>query len=100
LELKLKNIKIESIEESYYEGDVFNLELKSNDALNDDLFWINGQTGIVTHNCFPKDLDAMIHLMIQNDIEPLMLEATREKNNKVRKNRDWEKMKGRAVSEN
>jgi UDPglucose 6-dehydrogenase len=59
----------------------------------------DGDFGFGGH-CFPKDLDAMIHLMIQNDIEPLMLEATREKNNKVRKNRDWEKMKGRAVSEN
>jgi len=28
-----------------------------------------------------------------------VLEATREKNDQVRKNRDWESMKGRAISE-
>jgi len=32
------------------------------------------------------------------DIIPLMLSATDFKNNNVRKNRDWEQMKGRAVS--
>jgi hypothetical protein len=32
------------------------------------------------------------------DIIPLMLAATDVKNNEVRKNRDWEQMKGRAVS--
>ena len=58
----------------------------------------DGDFGFGGH-CFPKDLDAMIYLMIKNDLEPIMLEATREKNNRVRKNRDWEKMKGRAVSE-
>lgn len=58
----------------------------------------DGDFGFGGH-CFPKDLDAMIYLCSQNNIEPLMLEAAREKNNKVRKNRDWEKMKGRAVSE-
>jgi hypothetical protein len=31
-------------------------------------------------------------------LTPVILESAREKNNKVRKNRDWEKMKGRAVS--
>jgi UDPglucose 6-dehydrogenase len=58
----------------------------------------DGDFGFGGH-CFPKDLDAMIYLMIQNNIEPTILEAAKEKNNKVRKNRDWEKMKGRAVSE-
>jgi UDPglucose 6-dehydrogenase len=58
----------------------------------------DGDFGFGGH-CFPKDLDAMIYLMIQNNIEPTILEAAREKNNKVRKNRDWEKMKGRAISE-
>lgn len=58
----------------------------------------DGDLGYGGH-CFPKDLDAMIFLMIQNNITPTMLEATRKKNNAVRKNRDWETMKGRAISE-
>ena len=58
----------------------------------------DGDFGYGGH-CFPKDLDAMIYLMMQNSIVPTILEATREKNDLVRKNRDWETMKGRAVSE-
>ena len=57
----------------------------------------DGDFGFGGH-CFPKDLDAMIYLMVKNDVDPVILESAREKNNKVRKNRDWEKMKGRAVS--
>tara|TARA_R110002167_G_scaffold321233_1_gene527115 strand:+ start:15913 stop:16770 length:858 start_codon:yes stop_codon:yes gene_type:complete len=57
----------------------------------------DGDFGYGGH-CFPKDLDAMIFMAWQAEIIPLMLEATREKNNKVRKNRDWERMPGRAVS--
>jgi len=37
-------------------------------------------------HCFPKDLDAMIYLMVKNDVDPIILESAREKNNKVRKN--------------
>ena len=40
----------------------------------------------------------MIYLMTQNNIESVMLKATKEKNDIVRKNRDWESMPGRAVS--
>ncbi len=57
----------------------------------------DGDFGYGGH-CFPKDLDAMIYIALSLGIEPLMLEATKNKNNKVRKNRDWEKMPGRAVS--
>ena len=57
----------------------------------------DGDFGFGGH-CFPKDLDAMIYLMVKNDVDPVILESAREKNNKVRKNRDWEKMKGRAIS--
>ena len=57
----------------------------------------DGDKGFGGH-CFPKDLDAMIYLMTQNNIESVILKATKEKNNIVRKNRDWESMPGRAVS--
>jgi UDPglucose 6-dehydrogenase len=58
----------------------------------------DGDFGYGGH-CFPKDLDAMIYLMTQNNVNPTVLESAREKNDSVRKNRDWETMKGRAVSE-
>lgn len=58
----------------------------------------DGDFGFGGH-CFPKDLDAMIYLAHELDLNPLVLKCTKLKNNSVRKNRDWEKMKGRAVSE-
>jgi nucleotide sugar dehydrogenase len=57
----------------------------------------DGDFGYGGH-CFPKDIDAMIYLAKTFNAKPLILEATRQKNNTVRKNRDWENMKGRAVS--
>lgn len=57
----------------------------------------DGDFGYGGH-CFPKDLDAMIYVASSLGLEPTILEATREKNNKVRINRDWENMPGRAVS--
>ena len=54
----MKTVKIEKIESSKYTGTVYNLELQSNDVEHDDLFWVCN--GIVVHNCFPKDINAMI----------------------------------------
>jgi UDPglucose 6-dehydrogenase len=48
-------------------------------------------------HCFPKDVKALISIAKDLDVTPLMLSATDFKNNNVRKNRDWENMKGRAV---
>ena len=56
----------------------------------------DGNFGFGGH-CFPKDLSAMINLMNSYNIDPLVLRAARNKNHEVRENRDWEKMKGRAV---
>ena len=41
---------------------------------------------------------ALIHLASDYDVSSVMLNATDQKNNNVRKNRDWEQMKGRAVT--
>lgn len=57
----------------------------------------DGDFGYGGH-CFPKDLDAIIYVALAMGIEPTILNATRHKNNKIRKNRDWENMPGRAIS--
>ena len=57
----------------------------------------DGDFGFGGH-CFPKDLSALIHLTRELGTISNVLEATKETNDQVRQNRDWEQMKGRAVS--
>ena len=58
----------------------------------------DGDFGFGGH-CFPKDLNALIDLAIKNGLglDVNVLNAALETNNRVRQNRDWEKLKGRAV---
>lgn len=57
----------------------------------------DGDFGYGGH-CFPKDVNALIYLADELGLYPTMLMATNRKNDVVRKNRDWEGMKGRAVN--
>ena len=56
----------------------------------------DGDFGFGGH-CFPKDLSALLHLTKELGTTNNVLEATQKTNNEIRKNRDWEQMKGRAV---
>jgi nucleotide sugar dehydrogenase len=56
----------------------------------------DGELGYGGH-CFPKDIRALIRIATDLGLSPKMLQATDNKNNDVRKNRDWEQQKGRAV---
>ena len=58
----------------------------------------DGDLGFGGH-CFPKDLAAMIAFGSQDEDDASFLESVHEYNNKCRRHRDWEQMKGRAVSE-
>lgn len=58
----------------------------------------DGDYGFGGH-CFPKDLHALLSICDYYDLDSDVLRGTLHTNNKVRKDRDWEKMKGRAVSE-
>ena len=57
----------------------------------------DGDFGFGGH-CFPKDLSALIRLSEKYNTTNNVLKSVRNTNDKVRKNRDWEQMKGRAVS--
>jgi UDPglucose 6-dehydrogenase len=57
----------------------------------------DGDFGFGGH-CFPKDLSALISLSEKYNTTNNVLKSVRNTNDKVRKNRDWEQMKGRAVS--
>ena len=56
----------------------------------------DGDFGFGGH-CFPKDLSALLHITEKFDTKNNVLKATQKTNDEVRRNRDWEKMKGRAV---
>lgn len=52
-------------------------------------------------HCFPKDINALMYVARELGVHPDVMAAAWEKNLEVRgsNDRDWEKMKGRAVSE-
>ena len=56
----------------------------------------DGDFGFGGH-CFPKDLAALIEITKQKGNVNNVLSAAQATNNAVRSNRDWEKMKGRAI---
>lgn len=92
----MKTVKIENIEKTTYTGTVHNLELKTLDEDNDDLFWVCNK--IIVHNCFPKDINALIKVSKELNVNPTILQAAWEKNKEVRKDNDWERQLGRAIS--
>ncbi len=50
-------------------------------------------------SCFPKDINALIHVARDVDVQPKILKAVWNKNLEVRPERDWEMLEGRAVSD-
>ena len=57
----------------------------------------DGDKGFGGH-CFPKDLNALIHLTEKKSTTNNILKSVIKTNDKVRINRDWEEMKGRAIT--
>ena len=57
----------------------------------------DGDFGFGGH-CFPKDLSALIKMTDDLGTVNNILKSVEKTNCRVRKNRDWEKMKGRAIN--
>jgi UDPglucose 6-dehydrogenase len=57
----------------------------------------DGDYGFGGH-CFPKDLSAIIKISSDLKTTNNVLKSVKRTNDKVRKNRDWEKMRGRAIN--
>ena len=57
----------------------------------------DGDKGFGGH-CFPKDLNAIINLTNKNSTTNNVLKSVIKTNDEVRTNRDWENMKGRAIT--
>ena len=57
----------------------------------------DGDFGFGGH-CFPKDLSAIIKLTNDLGTTNYLLKSIQNTNDKFRKNRDWERMKGRAIN--
>jgi UDPglucose 6-dehydrogenase len=64
--MKDKIIEIEIID---YDGDVYNLEVEPFHEIKDDQFYIDYDTGIVIHNCHPRDNIALRYLVQQYGLE-------------------------------
>ena len=59
----------------------------------------DGDHGFGGH-CLPKDLSAIIKMTEDLAVTNNVLKSIQKTNNKLRKNKDWEKMEGRAVINN
>tara|TARA_B110000305_G_C19001256_1_gene430594 strand:- start:44 stop:229 length:186 start_codon:yes stop_codon:yes gene_type:complete len=57
----------------------------------------DGDFGFGGH-CFPKDLSAIIKITENLKTTNYVLKAVKDTNDELRRNKDWEGMKGRAVT--
>ena len=48
-------VKINEISKVKYTGPVYNMEVIPNHGSEDDQFYVNSETGIIVHNCHPRD---------------------------------------------
>jgi UDPglucose 6-dehydrogenase len=60
--------KIISIEKVAYDGFVYNLEVEPTHDTQDDQYYLNADTGLVVHNCHPRDNIALRWLAEEYDI--------------------------------
>jgi len=83
----MNRIKINKISKRQHVGKVYNLHLESKDDNpdNDDLFWVEQRTGIVSHNCFTKDVSALIEASKKFGYEASLLREIQNSNERIGK---------------
>ena len=91
---------IKQISTRPYTGVVYNLELHSNtnSTEKEDQYFIDATSGLVSHNCFPKDVSALLAVANMHNVPTPVLSAAWTRNTTIdRPERDWEALTGRAV---
>lgn len=61
-------IKINQINKVAYTGPVYNLEVEPNHEVKDDQYYVDADTGIIVHNCHPRDNIALRWLAEELDL--------------------------------
>lgn len=81
----MNTVKINKIHKEAFCGKVYNLHLESKDdnPENDDLFWVEQSTGIVTHNCFPKDVSAICRHAKNLGYDPKLIQEILNSNERI-----------------
>lgn len=100
--------KVSFANEIYQICDVLNIDYdkvveyaRYDDRLGNSHWSVPGPDGDLGYggHCFPKDIAALKYVAEEIGVDPIILAAAIEKNNRVRSDRDWERQKGRAVSD-
>ena len=65
-------LRVKSIEKEYYNGEVYSVETNNNLLIS--------SYGMLIHNCFPKDVKALIKQFENNNISPKLIKSTDEVN--------------------
>jgi len=65
---KTNKVKINEITKTKYNGPVYNMEVSPNHIIKDDQFYVNADTGIIVHNCHPRDNIALRWLAQEYDL--------------------------------
>jgi hypothetical protein len=95
----MKKQKILKISNVKYTGFLYNLELISSEP-KEDLYWVEQNSKIVSHNCLYKDLHSLMNFGKHTlNLDMNMLEAADQVNERVREKKDWLEIKG-ATTEN
>jgi len=95
---EIKKVDIKGITKKKYEGTVYNFHLEGKSKNDkDDLFWVEQNTGVISHNCFPKDLGAFIGKCNDMGVDAKILEEIFDYNSRIRTVKDWHEIAGATV---